>query len=638
MVLVAPGAVPKGAVPKQQHRGEAPADPWCWGGRGKFDAFGKQKEGTLWAPRGGPRARPTPCAPPLQASDQRQALEETMALSAQSLASVSYQVSSLASAFLRLLDLRAAELRKVEADINCVAQVGPVGAGGCRKGGVWAAQRGQRPPPSHAEPLTPACSITWQWRCGTMSLVVPQRVRGAESIWGWVIGLWSGHSQIPLDPMGTAWATSEVKRWGSEPWPGSALAGGWLCPPGAWGHRCGFPSPPALFLALGSRLELFQPREETPASHWEQQENGFGCLSLTPAPAPLLALGRARSAVLAPRASLLTEQNGICPGGCGARARSPQPLPGRWGGKGGGEDPARGRGDGGVSAAGGDAQGEGFPPGDRLFDRQQEVPGLPEGRGPPRPALPGALLQETPQLQRPGRHRPRRKGEPGAVPSVALMGSQRLSGALPVPPPFIPLGLGGPRQGGGRRGSAAPSAQQSCARSRAGPFPAPKPRAQEGAGGRGGGGSVPTEPPWGLSAPSAPRLPWGTQRRAGGAAPRARGARPRCRHPAAPAGPQHAALPHRNPGAHGDPGEKRPRPRARAAARGSRGQDPRGLLLLLAPLHRLQRGPRGKRHPPPSTATAARTVPSARRCRPSTSTAPRAPGAAPAGDPAPSPR
>ncbi|XP_062482539.1 ABI gene family member 3 [Pezoporus occidentalis] len=58
----------------------------------------------------------------LQASDQRQALEETMALSVQSLASVSYQVSSLASAFLRLLDLRAAELRKVEADISCMAQ------------------------------------------------------------------------------------------------------------------------------------------------------------------------------------------------------------------------------------------------------------------------------------------------------------------------------------------------------------------------------------------------------------------------------------------------------------------------------------------------------------------------------------
>uniref|UniRef100_A0A8B9FD13 ABI family member 3 n=1 Tax=Amazona collaria TaxID=241587 RepID=A0A8B9FD13_9PSIT len=45
-----------------------------------------------------------------------------MALSTQSLASVTYQVSSLATAFLRLLDLRAAELRKVEADISCVAQ------------------------------------------------------------------------------------------------------------------------------------------------------------------------------------------------------------------------------------------------------------------------------------------------------------------------------------------------------------------------------------------------------------------------------------------------------------------------------------------------------------------------------------
>ncbi|NWS43248.1 ABI3 protein, partial [Probosciger aterrimus] len=58
----------------------------------------------------------------LQASDQRKALEETMALSTQSLASVTYQVSSLATAFLRLLDLQAAELRKVEADISCVAQ------------------------------------------------------------------------------------------------------------------------------------------------------------------------------------------------------------------------------------------------------------------------------------------------------------------------------------------------------------------------------------------------------------------------------------------------------------------------------------------------------------------------------------
>ncbi|NXI40454.1 ABI3 protein, partial [Galbula dea] len=58
----------------------------------------------------------------LEASDKRKALEETMALSTQSLASVTYQISSLATAFLRLLDLQAAELQKVEADVSCVAQ------------------------------------------------------------------------------------------------------------------------------------------------------------------------------------------------------------------------------------------------------------------------------------------------------------------------------------------------------------------------------------------------------------------------------------------------------------------------------------------------------------------------------------
>ncbi|NXN99291.1 ABI3 protein, partial [Rhinopomastus cyanomelas] len=58
----------------------------------------------------------------LEASDKRKALEETMALSTQSLASVTYQISSLATTFLRLLDLQTAELRKVEADVSCLAQ------------------------------------------------------------------------------------------------------------------------------------------------------------------------------------------------------------------------------------------------------------------------------------------------------------------------------------------------------------------------------------------------------------------------------------------------------------------------------------------------------------------------------------
>ncbi|XP_016159792.1 PREDICTED: LOW QUALITY PROTEIN: ABI gene family member 3 [Ficedula albicollis] len=68
----------------------------------------------------------------LQASDKRKALEETMALSTQSLASVAYQVSSVASAFLRLLDLQAAQLRQVEADVTCVAQGLPIFPSGPR--------------------------------------------------------------------------------------------------------------------------------------------------------------------------------------------------------------------------------------------------------------------------------------------------------------------------------------------------------------------------------------------------------------------------------------------------------------------------------------------------------------------------
>ncbi|XP_077644554.1 ABI gene family member 3 isoform X2 [Lonchura striata] len=58
----------------------------------------------------------------LQAGDKRKALEQTMALSTQSLASVAYQVRSLAGAFLRLLELQAAQLRRLEADIAGVAQ------------------------------------------------------------------------------------------------------------------------------------------------------------------------------------------------------------------------------------------------------------------------------------------------------------------------------------------------------------------------------------------------------------------------------------------------------------------------------------------------------------------------------------
>ncbi|XP_067397200.1 ABI gene family member 3 [Emydura macquarii macquarii] len=59
----------------------------------------------------------------MQATDKRKALEETMAYSAQSLASVAYQISNLASNVLQMLDLHAVELRQVEAKVCCIAQM-----------------------------------------------------------------------------------------------------------------------------------------------------------------------------------------------------------------------------------------------------------------------------------------------------------------------------------------------------------------------------------------------------------------------------------------------------------------------------------------------------------------------------------
>ncbi|XP_015264722.1 PREDICTED: ABI gene family member 3 [Gekko japonicus] len=57
------------------------------------------------------------------AQDKRKALEETMAFATQSLASVAYQISTLANDILRILDLQATEVRQVEASICSVTQV-----------------------------------------------------------------------------------------------------------------------------------------------------------------------------------------------------------------------------------------------------------------------------------------------------------------------------------------------------------------------------------------------------------------------------------------------------------------------------------------------------------------------------------
>uniref|UniRef100_A0A4W3HC80 Uncharacterized protein n=1 Tax=Callorhinchus milii TaxID=7868 RepID=A0A4W3HC80_CALMI len=59
----------------------------------------------------------------LQSEDKTQALQEAKAFTAQSLASVAYQINNLAEKVLRLLDLQASEIPKIESSINCISQV-----------------------------------------------------------------------------------------------------------------------------------------------------------------------------------------------------------------------------------------------------------------------------------------------------------------------------------------------------------------------------------------------------------------------------------------------------------------------------------------------------------------------------------
>ncbi|KAM6163233.1 ABI gene family member 3 isoform 2-T2 [Rhynchocyon petersi] len=59
----------------------------------------------------------------VQTTDKRKALEETMAFTTQALASVAYQVGSLAGHTLRMLDLQAASLRQVEARVSTLGQM-----------------------------------------------------------------------------------------------------------------------------------------------------------------------------------------------------------------------------------------------------------------------------------------------------------------------------------------------------------------------------------------------------------------------------------------------------------------------------------------------------------------------------------
>ncbi|XP_032890681.1 abl interactor 1-like [Amblyraja radiata] len=58
----------------------------------------------------------------VQAQDKTKALQETKAYTTQSLAGVVYQINTLAEKVLRLLDLQASEISKMESSINCISQ------------------------------------------------------------------------------------------------------------------------------------------------------------------------------------------------------------------------------------------------------------------------------------------------------------------------------------------------------------------------------------------------------------------------------------------------------------------------------------------------------------------------------------
>ena len=59
----------------------------------------------------------------LQSDNKRLALEETKNYTTQSLASVAYQINTLAYNFLQLLDLQATQLSEMESQMNHISQV-----------------------------------------------------------------------------------------------------------------------------------------------------------------------------------------------------------------------------------------------------------------------------------------------------------------------------------------------------------------------------------------------------------------------------------------------------------------------------------------------------------------------------------
>ena len=63
------------------------------------------------------------CVYLLKATEKKPALEETRGYTTQALASVAYQINTLATSFLSLLDLQSRQLVDMESSINHLSQV-----------------------------------------------------------------------------------------------------------------------------------------------------------------------------------------------------------------------------------------------------------------------------------------------------------------------------------------------------------------------------------------------------------------------------------------------------------------------------------------------------------------------------------